>query len=84
MIVSERGFNTHVFCIALVQMCGELVPDNYVIHIAKDLPAGLHLYSQVEGMNLYKSIYFEVSVCFDGLLLSCDLCHHLFTNVTNL
>ena len=31
------------------QMCGELITNDYVIHTARDLPAGLHLYHKVTG-----------------------------------
>ena len=33
----------------MFQMCGELITNDYVIHTARDLPAGLHLYNKVTG-----------------------------------
>ena len=34
----------------VLQMCGELISGDYVIHTARDLPAGLHLYSRITGL----------------------------------
>ena len=35
-------------------MCGELITNDYVIHTARDLPAGLHLYNEVTGSFTFK------------------------------
>ncbi len=32
-----------------MQMCGELIPEEFVMHTAKDLPAGLHPYTLIAG-----------------------------------